>query len=112
MLFAKISPVAQIIIQNNPYNNTVIDCDYMGIIARPYVLGTEVVNFELQYGTITFDESDFPETFNYVKSYGITLSGNQLTNWGIDDTYIFQEIATILGITIVNYVDIPSESDI
>lgn len=112
MLFAEISPVAQIIIQNNPYNNEVIDCNYMGIIARPYVLGTEVVNFELQYGNIIFDESNFPESFNYIKSYGVTLSGNQLSNWGIDDTYIFQEIATILGITILNYVDLPMNTDI
>lgn len=105
MLFAKISPQAQIINQITPFSSETTYCEYMGVIARPYVLGTEVVNFEIQYGNLVFDELLNPINYIYVKSYVITLSGDQLNNWGIDDRYIFEEIAGILGIQILNYVD-------
>lgn len=103
MLFAEISPQVQVVNQTGPLTNDTINCAYMGVIARPYVLGTESVNFELQYGNLEFDELMNPTNFIYVKSFGITLSGSQLTNWGIDDTFIFEEIATILGLNIISY---------
>jgi hypothetical protein len=107
MLFAQISPQAQIITQINPFSSTTTNCEYIGVVARPYVLGTEVVNFEVQYGNIIFTGMMEPSEFIYVKSYPITLSGDQLTNWGIDDSYIIEEIAGLLGITVLSYVEIP-----
>ncbi len=106
MLFAQISPQAQIITQINPFSSTTVNCEYIGVVARPYVLGTEIVNFEVQYGNIIFTDMMNPIEFTYVKSYGITLSGDQLTNWGLDDTFIFEEIATILGVDVLGYVEI------
>lgn len=110
MLFAKINPQAQVINQISPFSSVTTNCEYMGVIARPYILGTELVNFELQYGNIEFDDLLNPIRFTYVKSYGITLSGDQLTNWGIDDRYIFDEISQILGFTIVSFLEFDANS--
>jgi hypothetical protein len=106
MLFAQISPQAEIITQINPFSSITTNCEYMGVLARPYVLGTESVNFELQFGNIVFTGMMDPTSFIYVRSSNIVLSGNQLTNWGIDDTYIIEEIAGILGISVLSYVEI------
>lgn len=110
MLFAKISPEAQVINQISPFSSITTNCEYMGVVARPYILGNEIVNFELQYGNIEFDNLLNPINFTYVKSYGITLSGNQLANWGIDDRYIFEEIAQVLGFTIVSFLEFDANS--
>lgn len=103
MLYATINPPGQVISQLNPFSSQTINCNQICVIARPYELGSEVVNFEVQFGNLTFDELQVPTNFIYVRSYGVTLSGSQLTNWGTDDTFIIEEIASIFGTTATNF---------
>jgi hypothetical protein len=106
MLYAKITPSAEKVIQTTPFSSTTITADYMSALARPYGLGANVVNFEVLFGNITFNENQQPISFQNVVSSQLILEGDQLQNWGIDDTIILQEMATILGLTIESFVTI------
>ena len=57
MIFAQINPVASITQQTTPFVQTTVTGSYMTAIARPYALGSEKVNFQVNYGNVTFDES-------------------------------------------------------
>jgi dTDP-D-glucose 4,6-dehydratase len=106
MLYAKITPSAEKVIQTSPFSSTTITADYMSALARPYGLGSNIVNFEVLFGNVSFDENQQPISFQNVVSSQMTLEGSQLENWGIDDTVILQEMATILGLTIESFVTI------
>lgn len=107
MLFAKISPVAQKIVQTTPFESTTQTADYMSALARPYSLGANKVNFEVIYSNITFDENQNPLKYDSLISNMISLEGDQLQGWGSDDSFILQQLATILGVTIQSYVNVP-----
>lgn len=107
MLFAKISPAAQKIIQTTPFESTTQTADYMSALARPYALGSNKVNFEVIYSNVIFDENQNPIKYENLTSNVLSLEGSQLQGWGTDDSYILQQIASILNITIQSYVNVP-----
>lgn len=107
MLFAKISPVAQKVVQTTPFESSTITADHMSALARPYGLGTNKVNFEVIYSNIILDENQNPVRYETVTSNMISLEGDQLQGWGSDDSFILQQLATILNITIQSYVTVP-----
>lgn len=107
MLFAKISPVAQKVVQTTPFESSTITADHMSALARPYGLGTNKVNFEVIYSNIVSDENQNPVRYETVTSSMITLEGAQLQGWGSDDSFILQQLATILNVTIQSYVTVP-----
>lgn len=107
MLFAKISPVAQKVIQTTPFESTTQTADHMSALARPYSLGSNKVNFEVIYSNIILDENQNPVRFETVTSNMITLEGDQLQGWGSDDSYVLQQLASILNVTIQSYVTLP-----
>jgi len=107
MLFAKISPAAQKVIQKTPFESTIVTADYMSALARPYSLGSNKVNFEVIYCTVTFDENQNPIKFDTVTSNNVTLQDSQLQGWGSDDSFILQQLASVLSVSVESYVTVP-----
>jgi hypothetical protein len=106
MLFAKISPQAQLITQATPFSSTTKNVEYMSAIARPYAIGAEVVNFEVLFGDMVFDENQNPISFQNVITSNVTLNSTQLAGWGVDDSYILTQIASLMDTSVVSYVTI------
>jgi hypothetical protein len=106
MLFAKISPQAQLITQATPFSSTTKNVEYMSAIARPYAIGAEVVNFEVLFGDMVFDENQNPISFQNVITSNVTLNSTQLSGWGVDDSYILTQISSLMDTSVVSYVTI------
>jgi hypothetical protein len=100
MIFGKINPVASAVQQNGPFSTTTVTGSYMAAIARPYVLGSNKVNFQVSYGEVTLDESGSVTNFNTVLNSQVTLSGSAISSWGTDDAAILSAIATKVGTTV------------
>jgi hypothetical protein len=109
MLYAKITPPAERIEQITPFSAATQSANYMSALARPYALGSDSVNFEVLFGNINFDENNQPTRFQNVLSSNLQLTGQQLQNWGTDDSFVLQQMALILGVTIDSYVNIPND---
>jgi len=112
MLIAEISPAAQIVTESNPFAPVTTEAAYMAAIARPYALGATTVNFQVTYGLLVPATEGAPEgtlpSFQGLFNTSVTLSGDQLTSWGIDDSVILNEIAGIVGTTIVETITVQS----
>lgn len=106
MLFAKVSPQAQVLTQVSPFSSVTRNVEYMSAIARPYPLGAESVNFEVLFGDVTFDENENPVMFQNVVTYNVTLESNQLSGWGVDDSYVLNQLASVLGTSVVSTLEI------
>lgn len=106
MLFAKVSPQAQVISQTTPFSSVTRNVEYMSAIARPYALGAESVNFEVLFGDVTFDENESPVTFQNVITYNVTLDSSQLSGWGVDDSYVLSQLASVLETSVVSTLEI------
>jgi hypothetical protein len=105
MLFAKINPAAEVPQNTSPFAYEVIMADYITASANPYTLGTTSVNFNVVYGTPTFDEEGNMLTFTRLTSGSVTLSDGQISQWGLDDSVVLTEICTVLGTTAVEFVE-------
>ena len=104
MIFGLIDPVASAITQVDPFTTTTVTGSYICAVARPYVLGTNAVNFQVSYGNLTFDESGSAVSFQTVFNGNQYLSGSAITSWGIDDSVMLHEIATAQGTTVTDIV--------
>lgn len=104
MIFGKIDPVASVIQQTSPFQTTTITGSYMTAIARPYVLGTNEVNFQVIYGNVTFNESGSVTNFQQIFSDNVLLTGSAISTWGEDDSVILNAIATQQGTTVIEVV--------
>lgn len=100
MIFGKINPVASVVQQNGPFSTTTVTGSYMAAIARPYVLGTDKVTFQVTFGEVILDESGSVINFNTVLNSQTTLSGSAISSWGTDDAAMLSAIATELGTTV------------
>lgn len=105
MIFGKIDPKAVVVVQQTPFGGTSVTGSYMTAIARPYVLGANVVNFQVVYGNCTFDTGSGAVTnFQQIFSDNVVLSGSVITTWGEDDDVILEAIATQQGTTVIEVV--------
>lgn len=104
-MYAKINPSAEAVKQLTPFEYETTTADYMTAVANPYALGTNSVNFIVNFGFMTFDAQNYPIEFTFVTTTSVNLSGSQLSNWGADDSVIMQELATQLGCTILQIIN-------
>jgi len=104
MIFGKIDPIASVIQQTSPFQTTTITGSYMTAIARPYVLGTNEVNFQVIYGNVIFNESGSVTNFQQIFSDNVLLTGSAISTWGEDDSVILNAIATQQGTTVIEVV--------
>lgn len=102
MIFGKIDPVATIYVQSDPFTTTTVTGSYIAAVARPYVLGTNSVNFQVSYGEAVFQSGSIVG-FNTVFNSSTTLSGAPIESWGTDDKIVLQEIAEAQGTEVVQF---------
>lgn len=112
MLVAKINPTASFAKQENAFTVTTVSADRIAVIARPYVLGSKEVNFEVLFGNIlpateAVEASEGVEAieavstkFVQVTSQVLVLNQDELKNWGVDDEVALLAVATKLGATV------------
>ena len=102
MIIGKIDPAATIYVQSDPFNTTTVTGSYIAAVARPYVLGTNSVNFQVSYGEAIFEEGTIVG-FNNVFNSNATLSGVPIESWGTDDSIVLQEIAEAQGTEVIEF---------
>jgi len=107
MLIAKINPAATFTSQDGPFAQpTIITADYLTALARPYVAGASKTNFEIQFGTYTPAVEGEPAKFNRVQSSQLVLTSQELASWGEDDSALLEAVASKLGTSVVETVDV------
>jgi hypothetical protein len=108
MLVAKINPAASFAKQENPFTTTTVSADSISVLARPYLLGGKEVNFEVVFGNVTpaVEAAEGveakPAQFQQVANHMVTLSKDELANWGTDDVAAMEAVATKLGASVVS----------
>lgn len=114
MLVAKINPSASFAKQENPFSATTVTADSITVLARPYLLGGSEVNFEVIFGNVvpsvaaveatenTPAQPAIPAHFQQVASHMVTLTKDELANWGTDDAAAMEAVATKLGASVVS----------
>ena len=110
MLYAKISPAAQIVKQDGPFSSTVIEAEYILVNARNYVLGEGQTVFNVSFGTPSYFPNGGFQGFKTELTNSTTLTSTELANWGTDDSIIFPLIAAKQGFTIVEILDSEANS--
>ena len=105
MLYAKISPAAQIVKQDGPFSSTVKSVEYVVIDAVNYVLGQEQTNFSVKFATPSYFPNGVLSGFQNELVTAVTLTATELANWGEDDSIIFPLVGAKLGFTIVEILD-------
>lgn len=103
MLFGKISPQAVIPKMLSPFEQTEIVAEYITAIATPYKLGAHVVDFRVMYGNPVYNEENVVIRYDIIYETYIQLSGQQIEDWGTDDSIVLTEIATEEGTTITQF---------
>ena len=106
MLFGKISPVAKIVKQSNPFDQQTIDAEYITALARPYALGATQVNFQVSYGNFKKDEAGKIVGFDNLYNDNVVLSGDEISQWGLDDSVILHVIAEKQGTEVTETVEV------
>ena len=108
MLVAKINPSASFAKQENPFSSTTLTADSMTVLARPYLLGANEVNFEVVFGNVTpaVEAAEGveakPAQFQQVANHMVTLTKDELSSWGTDDAVAMEAVAAKLGTAVVS----------
>lgn len=110
ILTSKITPSPKVLSPNNNlFETNFVDCEYMTSVARPYVMGSDSTNFEVNFGIVesitgtSLNPNLVIETFIPMKSIQISLSKEDLNSWGENDEVCLSSIAQKLGVEIISY---------
>ena len=103
-LAAKINPCPKIPVKGNNLLDvpTIVDADHILVMARPYLLGSALTPFEVEFGTLKTD-SENRKVFTKFLNQEVLLTSQELTNWGTNDETCFQAIAAKLGTSCVSF---------
>jgi hypothetical protein len=100
MLVAKINPAVKLAKQDDLFNVSSIEADSILVAARPYVLGSKDVNFEVLFGNVVDSEETGEKQFVTLSSQQLVLTSDEIGEWGTDDTIVLTAVATKLGTSI------------
>ena len=100
MLVAKINPAVKLAKQDDLFNVSSVDADSILVAARPYVLGSKEVNFEVLFGNVATLEETGEKQFVSLTSQQVLLTAGELGEWGTDDTIVLTAVAAKLGTSI------------
>ena len=106
MLIAKINPPAIKIVESTPFSSTTKNLQYMSAIARPYIPGASITNFQIQFGTVILDNTDTVIGFNNESNSQLSMTSAELSTWGTNDETLLTLIATKLGVSVVEVISI------
>ena len=105
MLYAKISPAAQVVKQDGPFNTTVVSANYMVASTTNYVMGETDLNLVVSYGAAVTNQDGVFLGCNFLTGEHVKLTKEEVSEWGTDDTYILNLIAEKKGLTILEIID-------
>lgn len=104
MLYAKISPAAQITVQDGPFTTKVESAEFVTIAVHSYNMGDDPATFTVSYGDpIIYD--NIYKGFSPKYQQRLTLEASDLAQWGTDDSVMFDIIAEKEGFTVVEIID-------
>ena len=107
MLYAKINPKASFVKQEGPFTAPItVEAEFLTALARPYVPGALQTNFEVQFGNAVLNEEGVVVGINTLSSSNLALTAEELANWGVDDSALFEAVAVKLGTSVVSVIDI------
>jgi hypothetical protein len=110
MLIAKINPPAIKVVESTPFTSSTINLEFMTAIARPYIPGSNPTNFQLQFGNVNLDENGQAISFNDQTSSQLTMTSEELVTWGTNDDVLLELIATKLGVSVLEIVEVPGNN--
>lgn len=103
MIIAEITPGAQKITKVSPFSSTTETLNYMTALARPYIPGGKVNNFQVRYGSVEKNEEGEIVRFDEHESQRLELTSEDLKTWGTNDETLLEIIASKLGLSVKNY---------
>ena len=112
MLVAKINPPAKFYSQDSPFSDPKVRiADTLRVNAESYKMGADKVRFQAVFGMLVPMGIDTFE-FSGMHTQILELEGNDLADWGEDDSVIFGKIAAkIGGFTITEVIDVKIKND-
>lgn len=110
MIFGKITPTVKVTVPDTLTSTKVIELDYMTAVARNYRLGSaaRAITFEVFFGTVQNNAEGNPVNFTKGMSQRVDILPQDLQNWGTDDTVALNVIASHLGISIEQFIELQS----
>lgn len=121
MLVAKINPPAKRIVQSNPFTQTELTAEYM--TARCTQLNidptpnspTDEILFAVRFGSVKYnqnpDGTNGNPIFDTVISCRVAFTSAELSDWGTDDSVVYQKIGQKLGFNIVSTENLPIQNN-
>lgn len=104
MLYAKISPAAQITVQDGPFSTKVESVEFVAIAVQSYNMGDDPATFIVSYGEPVIYDNVY-RGFNGKYQQRLTLGASDIAQWGTDDSVVFDIIGGKQGFTVVEIID-------
>ena len=115
MLVAKINPPAKKFFQVNPFEKTEITGEYMIAKCSQLVIGAlagsqdDEIRFEVRFGNIKYEKNPDGTNGNPMLDTVVvsraTFTADEMSDWGTDDTIVYQKIADKMGFNIVETIE-------
>lgn len=112
MLVAKVNPPAKKILQTNPFQQTEITAEYMIAKCTQLVIGAsqgslnDEVQFQVKFGNLKYEQNpdgtNKPVILDVILNTRVVFSQSELSDWGTDDSIVYQKIANKLGFSILS----------
>lgn len=97
MILAKLKTPFERYYQNG-IETTVVTCDYISATIADYELGQPKLSFYYKLGKLKFDEEGKPVDFSKVTAGNISISAEDLADWGADDYKALEVLAEKLNL--------------
>lgn len=105
MLYAKISPAAQIVVQDGPFKTITKSAEYVAISALDYSMGADPVTLVAQYGEPVFNNEGAFLFFSPLTRQRLQFTAEQLATWGSDDSVVFSIVGQDQGFSVLEVID-------
>jgi len=104
MLYAKISPPAQITVQDGPFATKVETVEFVSITVHNYNMGDDPAIFSVYYGNPVFYDNIY-RRFDEKYQQRLTLEASDVAQWGTDDSVVFNIIGEKQGFVVEEIFD-------
>lgn len=109
MIISKINPSVNFTTQVGPFSSVTVTCEYMATAASEYKPGNETNPFKVMFGHFVYNDDEDPTKRTGFKNdyfMNITLTSQDLSNWGTDDKQMVLAVVTKLGLSVVEYITV------
>lgn len=107
MLLGKIIPSVTKTYQISAFSSQTVTAEYMAVKTENYVIGEPEVDFTLRFGNLLLNALGKQE-FDVILNDRITLTTQELSSWGVDDSVLLDIIASKIGTTITEKITVDS----